>query len=232
MKKILLLAALVASTALSAQDLASATKPAYSVTVDFSYAQTYVFRGMKLADNSLQPSIKYSSDLFYAGVTSNAPLDRGYELKLDYYAGHNFILTKNWSLDAGATLYTYPGLDTPGADRNTIEPYLGLKGSLGVVGSGSYVYYDFTLKAFTAQQTFSYTIASDSRTTFSLLATIGHVAPDAGPNYTYGGFGATVAFKLFDRATLNLGGQYAAHDMHRMIDGNHFWGTVGLTYTF
>ncbi len=231
MKKILLLAALVTGTALSAQDPVVANKSSYSVTVDFPYAQTYVFRGLKLADNSLQPSIKYSSDLFYVGVWSNAPLDRGYELELDYSAGHNFALSKNWSLDAGATLYTYPGLDTPGADRTTFEPYLGLNGSIGVVSSGSYVYYDCTLKAFTAQQTFGYTIASDSRTTFSLLGTIGHVAPDVGPTYTYGGVGLTVSFKLFDKATLNLGGQYATHDMHS-IDDTHFWGTAGLTYTF
>ncbi len=229
MKKFLiLLAALVAGASLSAADPA----PAYSVTLDFPYASKYVFRGVELAKGAFQPSVKVTSGDFYAGVWASLPVDRGYELEIDYYAGYGFKLSEGWSLDTGLTAYSYPGLDTSGgADKTTFEGYLGLNGTLGIFSSGTYAYYDFTLKAFTIQEALGYSIELDAKTTINLSATLGHVAPDAGSGYTYYGFGVTVPYKLSDKATVTAGVQYADHDISG-LKGSHFWGTLGLTYAF
>ena len=91
MKKLtFLLAALVSGASLSAQAPAAAPAPApsYSVTVDFPYTTKYVFRGIQAAKGAFQPSIKVTSGDFYAGIWVSAPVDKGYELEIDYYAGY------------------------------------------------------------------------------------------------------------------------------------------------
>lgn len=232
MKKLtLLLAALLAVASLSAADAAPAAS-SYSVTVDFPYATKYVFRGVELAKGAFQPSVKVTSGDFYAGVWMSAPVDRGYELEIDYYAGYGFKLAEGWAVDAGLTVYTYPGLDTSGgADKSTYEGYVGVNGTLGIFSSGTYAYYDFTLKAFTIQEALGYSITLDDKTAVNLLATVGHVSPDAGSGYTYYGFGASVPYKLTDKATITAGVQYADHDISG-LEGSHFWGTLCFTYTF
>ncbi len=229
MKKIaLILAALVAGGSLSAQEPAAAAS-SYSVTVDFPYATKYVFRGVELAKGAFQPSVKVTAGDFYAGIWGSAPVDKGYELEIDYYAGYGLKLSEGWNLDLGATIYSYPGLSA--GDKTTFEPYLGLNGSLGVLSSATYVYYDFTLDALTLQEVLGYSIEVDAKTSVNISATLGHVSPDTGTGYTYYGFGVTVPYKLSDAATVTAGVQYADHDISG-VEGSHFWGTLGFTYTF
>jgi uncharacterized protein (TIGR02001 family) len=227
MKKIaLLLAALVTGASLSAQ--APAAK-SYSVTVDFPYTTKYVFRGIQLAEGAFQPSVKLTSGDFYAGIWASAPVENGQELEIDYYAGYGFKLADNWSLDVGATLYSYPGLDV--GDKTTFEPYVGVTGTFGDLTSATYAYYDFTLEAFTAQEVLTYSVKLSDKANFNFSATLGHVSPDAGSDYTYYGAGAVVPFKVSDAATVTAGVQYASHNLDG-VDDSHFWGTLGFTYTF
>lgn len=229
---ILILASLIAAASLSAQaPIPAAPAPSYSVTVDFPYASKYCFRGVKYAEGSFQPSVKLASGAFYAGIWSNVPTDKGYELEIDYYAGYGYTLEDGWSLDVGATLYQYPGLDVPGADNLTLEGYLGLNKSFGALSSGTYAYYDATLKVFTFQQTLGYSVTVNDKASVNFLGTIGYVSPDVGGSYTYYGVGATVPYKLTDKATFTVGLQYATHNID-LVEDSHFWGTVGLTYTF
>lgn len=234
MKKIaFILAALVAGASLSAQAPAAApAAPSYSVTVDFPYASKYVFRGVQYADGSFQPSVKLTSGSFYAGLWTNQPVTSNIDNEIDFYAGYGFKLSDTWSLDVGATLYYYPELDeSTGLDNNTFEGYVGLTGAFGNFTTGIYAFNDFTLEAFTLQGTVGYNIPINDKATFSLLATIGNVSPDAGDDYTYYGIGATVPYKLSDTATLTVGLQYATNDIPGVDDG-HFWGTVGVTVVF
>lgn len=228
-KTALILAALLTGASVNADEAAPASS--YSVTVDLPYATKYVFRGVSYADDSLQPSVKVTTGDFYAGIWANAPLDKGFELEIDYYAGYGVKLNDGWSLDVGATLYSYPGLDGVGVDKTTFEPYAGFNGSFGGMTSATYFYYDTTLDVFTIQQTVGYSIPVDEKTSVNFAATLGHANPDAGSGYTYYGAGLTVPYKLSDKLTLTLGAQYASHDLDGVEDG-HFWGTLGLTYAF
>lgn len=40
-----------------------------------------------------------------------------------------------------------------------------------------------------------------------------------------------VPYKLTDKAAFTVGLQYATHNIG-LVEDSHFWGTVGLTYTF
>jgi uncharacterized protein (TIGR02001 family) len=233
MKKILLtLATLVAGASLSAQTPAPAPAPAssYSVTADFTYATRYVFRGVQLAKGAFQPSVKLTVGDFYASVWSSMPADKGYELEFDYTAGYGFKLAEGWALDTGVTAYTYPGLGG-GGDKATYEGFAGVNGTIGVLSSGTYGYYDFTLKALTLQEALGYSVTLDPKTSINFLATLGRVWPDAGDNYFYYGLGVTVPYKLSDKATVTVGAQYATNDISGLA-GDHFWGTLGFTYAF
>ncbi len=198
--------------------------------MDFPYTSKYVFRGVQYAEGAFQPSVKFTQGDFYAGVWMSAPVDKGYELEIDYYLGYGLKLQNGWALDLGATLYSYPGLNG-GGDKTTFEPYVGLNGSLGAVTSGTYLYYDTTLEVFTVQQAFGYSIPINDTTSFNVSATIGYADPDAGTGYTYYGLGATVPYKLSDKSTVTVGAQFADHDIAG-LDGSHFWVTLGYTYTF
>jgi uncharacterized protein (TIGR02001 family) len=228
-KTAILLAALVSGASLLA-DTAPAPASSYSITTDFTYTTKYVFRGIQLAKGAVQPSVKLSYDDFYGSIWMSAPVDKGYELEIDYNAGYGFKLQNDWNLDVGATLYTYPGLNG-GGDKVTFEPYVGLNGSVGGVSTATYAFYDFTLDVFTVQETLGYTIPIDEKSSLNFSASIGHAKPDSGSGYTYYGLGATVPYKITDKATLTLGVQYASHDLDG-VDDNHFWGTIGFNYTF
>lgn len=226
-KTAILLAALVSGASLVADE---APTSSYSITTDVTYTTRYVFRGIQYAEDAFQPSVKLTAGDFYAGIWASAPVDKGYELEIDYYAGYGFKLADGWTGDLGATLYSYPGLNG-GGDKTTFEPYLGFNGSFGSVTSGTYLYYDTTLEVFTAQQTLGYSIPIDDKTSLNILATVGHADPDAGESYTYYGLGATIPFKVSDKATITIGAQYASHDLDGAKD-DHFFGTLGFTYAF
>lgn len=226
-KTAILIAALLTGASVYADD---APKSSYNITLDVPYTTKYVFRGIQYAEGAFQPSVKLTAGSFYAGIWGSAPVDKGYELEIDYYAGYGFALPNGWSLDVGTTLYSYPGLNG-GGDKTTFEPYLGLNGSFGPVTTATYAYYDFDLDVFTIQETVGYSIPLDSKTALNLSATLGRAEPDSGDGYTYYSAGVAIPYKLTDKATVTLGAQYADHN-YDWADGGHFWGTLGFTYTF
>ncbi len=228
-----ILAALGVGRALTAQTPPAVTPaaPAYAITADFPYTTMFVFRGVELARDSLQPSLKVTSGDFSSGIWSNLPLTRHWETEMDFFGSYSFELAKGWTADAGATVYYYPGLNVPGADKTSFEGYFGINGTVGGLSTGTYAYYDFTLKAFTIQESVGYGIVVDPRTSVNFLATVGHIVPETGSSYNYFGFGLSVPYKLTDRTTISVGAQYADHNISG-LQGRHFWGTMGVTTTF
>lgn len=227
-KAILILAALISGASLSADAAAPAS---YSVTVDFPYVSKYVFRGQELAEGAFQPSVKLTTGAFYAGIWNSSPVDKGWELEFDYYAGYGFKLSDSLSLDVGATVYHYPGNDNPALEDSTFEGYAGLNGSVGGVNLGLYVYQDFTLDVTTFQGNLGYSIPLDEKTSLNVSANLGHAKPDSGSGYTYYGLGLQVPYKLSDAATVTVGVNWASHDLDG-VDDNHVWGNAGFTYAF
>ena len=231
MKKIIIaLAALAAGLGLRAADPAPASS--YSITADFTYAGKYVFRGVKLANQSFQGTLKGTTGDFYAGLWTNQPLTDNIDNEIDFFAGYGGKLNDNWTIDGGLTVYYYPQLDTStGADRATTEAYVGLNGTYGAFTTGLYAYYDFTLEAFTVQATGGYSIPVNEKASLNVLATLGNVSPKGGGGYTYYGLGATLPYKINDAATFTVGLQWASHNID-LVDDNHLYFTAGFTFAF
>ncbi len=227
-KTVLIIAALFAGLSLRAQE-----EPSYSATVDFSYATTYVFRGVELAKGTLMPSVEFGSGNFAAGIWSAQPVTDNLDNEIDFYAGYSGAISETWGFDVGACVYYYPELDTGGgADEVTWEPYIGISGDLGGFAPGVYLYYDLTLKVLTAEGQLGYSIPLESAgSSLDFAASIGRVDPKSGSGYTYYNLGMSVPFQLSDSGTLSLGVDYA-HNNISGADNSHFFGTIGVSIGF
>ena len=226
----IILADLAAGASLQAEEPASS----YSITVDFSYASEYVFRGTKFADESFQPSLEIAKDNWYVGVWASQPIAKSddpeieFSDEIDFYVGMGLPLNDTWKVDTGATLYYYPEIDeSSGLDTTTFEGYVGITGTVSVFTPSFYTYYDFTLETWAFQGAVGYSIPLADELSLDLTATLGLVTPDLGDSYAYYGVGAVIPYKLTDNATASLGFQYATNGATGSED--HFFFTAGIT---
>lgn len=235
-KTAVLLAALVTGAVLRADEAPAPTPAApaasYTVTADFPYVSTYVFRGTKLADDSIQPSLKLAAGSAYAGVWLSEPISNDFDNEIDFYGGYTFALSGGWSLDVGGTLYYYPETDrSTDIDTSTFEGYVGLTGTFGGVSVGGYVYHDFTLENTTVQGNLGYGVPINDKLSFSLAGNLGYVTPDDGDGYLYYGVSMQFPYKINDQATLTVGVSYANNDIDS-AEHDLFWCNAGFTYAF
>lgn len=220
------LAALALAAALGA---GSASFAAFTLSTDLTFGSEYVFRGIKLADNTLHPSVEASSDNFYIGIWGALPTEKrgsmGYIDEWDAYAGYMFSLSDNLSLDIGATYYYYP-IDQ---EDSTFEPYVGLSWDLDGWSPGLYVYYDTDLETWTGQGSVGYSVPfASAGTSLDLTGTFGYVKPSEGDDYMYYGVSAVVPYQISKNASVSAGVHWASHDIEG-LDDNHVYFTVSVT---
>jgi uncharacterized protein (TIGR02001 family) len=229
-KTAFILAALITGAALRADDT-PAPAASYSVTADFPYVGKYVFRGVQLAKDSFQPSLKLTSGAAYVGIWNSTPFDSDTDNEIDFYGGYSFDLGSGWSVDTGATYYYYPQASN-GAISHSLEGYVGLNGSIqGGVTVALYAYRDFNLDATTFQGTVGYAIPIDAKLSCNLSASAGYVSVDDSTDYSYYSVAANFPYKLTDKATVYAGVNYATNDLDG-VDDNLFWVNAGFSYAF
>lgn len=204
-KTILALAALAAGVS------AYAAKPAdLAVTLDVTYVSTYVFRGLQLSDDAIQPSIEASYQNFYAGVWYTDDVNASETSEADLYAGYNLAINETFSADLGVTRYTYDG----SSSLDTTEAFVGLKADV-VLSPSVYYYYDFDqeISSYVGSIGHSFPIAQIG-VSLDLSATVGFVQrPDSiNGDYTYWGVGAAVPYKLSETAKLTAAVNYTSVD--------------------
>lgn len=205
----------------------------YTITADLPYVSDYVFRGVKLARQSVQPSVTFTSGSLSLGVWSNQPVIKRTDDEIDFFGSYDFALTKDWKLTLGGTAYWYPGLDTSaGGDRSTFEPRLALSGPLGPVSSTLTVYYDTTLKTTTLEGALGYSLPmhGSETDTVDFGVSYGRVTPDQGRDYCYWGATAKATFRPKGNWSAYLGLGYGSSDLSGQR--NHVYGTVGVSYSF
>ncbi len=229
-KTALIVASLVAGVSAQAQN----TADALSVTLDTTVVSEYNFRGQEVSDLTVHPSIEFAYGDFYAGIWGALPAENnaGADFKeFDFYAGYGMALNDVWSLDVGATWYTYA--DTPGSD-DTIEIYAGVAGAVGDFDTSLYAYYDFDLENLTTQGSVGYSVPVEAiGSSLDFSATLGYVSAydNAGDSYLYYGVGVSVPYQLADNATLTVGLNYANADKSAN-DGDTIYGSIGVAIGF
>lgn len=234
----ILLAALAAAATAHAQE----PRSSYSVTTDFTFTSEYVFRGVKLADNSLQGSVEATFQDFYAGVWSNQPVTRHQDNEIDLYAGYKYKVNENLELEAVGTYYWYPEAPTAGL-KHSEEVGVGGTYTTHGISTSVYYYYDFKLETNTLQGSLGYSLpleaigASLDVTGYYGLADGDDLEPWTNQNvhesYNYYGIDVTVPYKLSDKATFTLGGHWAQNrNLPFGTDDDHIWWTAGITVGF
>lgn len=231
MKKYALIAALAA---LGTQSLmADEPSSAYSVTIDIPYTTKYVFRGVELARDSIQPSVEVTAGSVYLGVWSNQPVVDNTDNEFDFYAGYKYQLNDAWDLDVGATVYYYPELDSStGGERATTEAYVGINGNVKGFTPGVYTYYDFDLKNTTVQLQLGYSIpVPDAGLSVDFSGNVGRVFADNAEDYNYWSFGVNVPYAISEKATVYAGVAYTNSNLTG-AKRNLVNGTVGVSIGF
>jgi len=222
--------ALLAASVLSAGSLSAAE---LSASVTFEWDTSYVFRGVKLADETFMPAVDISYGGFYAGIWTALPVTNTADNEIDYYAGYTFEGSDIISYDVGVTHYYYP--DKGGSEDGTIEAYFGVSFET-TLSPSFYAYYDFDLEAWTFEGAVGHSIEVAEKTTVELSGWLGYVEPDVGSGYYYYGVGAGVAYAFSDSvsasATLYYSGSEEDWTFNGETDDKELWVALAVTAGF
>lgn len=210
-KTIIALAALAVGASAYAQETA---KSALAVTLDVTYVSDYVFRGLKAADASIQPSVEASYGDFYAGVWHSNDINSSNAWsETDFYAGYNLAINETFSADLGITRYTYNGSGT--SAFNSTEAYAGIKADLFGLNPSAYYYHDFDQEISSYIVGLGHTVAiSQIGVSLDLSATYGWIQrpKSIGGDYSYWGLGVALPYSLSETATLTAAVNYTHVD--------------------
>ncbi|MCB1120082.1 MAG: hypothetical protein KJT03_00920 [Verrucomicrobiae bacterium] len=198
MKKLLVIAAtLAAISSLKAQE-----------DVDFSvslgYESSYVFRGFKLADESMTASVEAAFGDAYLGMWTNQPIVKGFDNEFDFYGGMAFDLAEGLSAAFGGTLYYYP---ESGSGSDTFELFADFAFDTEL-SPGVAFYYDLDLEALTIEGYIGHSFEMDEKSSFDVAAFYGWVDGD-GFDYSYYGASADIVYSLGDTASASIGVRYS-----------------------
>ncbi len=241
MRKILIItAALLATLSLRADEPASS----YSITTDFTYASEYIFRGLELSDQALQPSVNVKSGNLSLGVWSSQALSNRSAVfaqgsEIDVFGGYSFTLTESYTLTLGGTIYLYPSArPSLGEIDKTVEPSLSVSGPIGPLSGSATYYKDLDLEADTFQFSLGYSIPlPDEKGSFDLSATYGladigdtnaGLPGSSGLDYRYWAVSAAWSHKLTSAATLKVSANYTG--VSRVTGApKNLWFSVGVS---
>ncbi len=213
MKQLTLAAALLCATAIAPTAYAQDAELSVSTGVDFT--SQYVFRGVSLADDAVQPYVEASygdftvGGWFSTGIGANS-IFAGDEF--DLYVGYSVPLDSSISLDLGATYYHYP----QGGDFfETKDGAAGTYEVSAAVGFGDVplsptvaAYYDLTLEAFTLEGGVGHSVEIGEAQSLDLGLTVGVVDGD-GFSYEWGTASAAVSHAFSDDVSAYIGANFA-----------------------
>lgn len=220
-------AVLAAQAPLFAQTPALGPAPAPSVTVTAtaSLVSQYMFRGLRLSDGGLQPSVEVGAGNLVLGAWGNFPVDGdkvpdSSDPEIDLYGSYSIALEDGITLAPGFTSYHFPSAPTnAGFYRTTFEPNIALSWTMpdGAKLTPK-VYYDVVLKGPTYEITALYAVPlKDIGSELDFTATYGgykwkeaanHASPDVKAWGQYWLFGVAAPFQITPKSKLTLGFAY------------------------
>jgi len=215
MKKLLVMAATLAAF--------SSTNAAEDVDISMSvgYESRYIFRGVKLADESMVVSIDAAFEDAYLGMWTNQPITGNFDNEFDFYGGVGFEVAEGISMDVGGTLYFYP---ESGVGSETFELYAGFAFETEL-SPAIYLFYDLDLEAFTFEASVGHSFEMDEKSSLDVAAFLAHVDGD-GFNYHYYGVSGDVVYSLGDSSTASIGVRVSDGSDGSTTDEVYFGGSI------
>lgn len=246
MKHLTLAAALLCATAM-APTAAFAQDSDLSVSTGVDFVSQYVFRGVSLADDAVQPYVEASVGNFTVGGWFSTGIGENSVFagdEFDLYAGYSVPLDSSISLDLGATYYHYPQggdfFETKDGGAGTYEVSASVGFGDVALSPTVSAYYDLTLEAFTLEGGVGHSIAVSDNQSVDLGLTVGLVDGD-GFSYEWGTASAAFNQSLTDDVAVYIGANYALNsedllDFDSAINGDPkggmFWLGTGISAGF
>lgn len=225
----LLLVGLLGSCPLAAQSPVAFADAEGSWTITTSVTSRYLFRGVEIGPECLQPSLDYVRGPLAVGLWSSIALadhvSGDGDPEIDLYASYAFAnASGTLSLVPGFTAYTYPDAKhANGFHRATFEPSLALNYTWRGIRFTPRFHYDLTLEGATGELTAAFAVPLTTLgTELRFNATAGtyrwnDVTPDAAPAVkNWGDYwfaSVTVPFQVSARSQVALSVLYSeGHD--------------------
>ena len=199
-----------------------------SVTMTAEYVTEYVFRGVTLAGEAIQPSIEATYGNLTIGAWSSFAMGEvkdAFSDEINIYANLGWELTDFVNGEIGATLYHFPnsgGLFDIGSDiddAGTVEIYGGLDFDVPLSPTLS-GYYDVHLETVTLETSLSYSLSLIENFMVEASVNAGLVEASEGVNYQYGKVSAKAYFDVTDNAAFFAGAHYGLSSTDTFLDTN------------
>jgi uncharacterized protein (TIGR02001 family) len=198
--------------------------PAWAYSVTPTYVSQYMFRGVRDGKDSIQGAFDATYGNWDLGIWGSNPLGQNKvpgqsEPEIDPYGSYKFALNDSWSIQPGATLYTYTKAPTnEGYYHATFEPNLAVNYTVGELTLTPKLYYDVVLKGPTEEFDAAYTVPlKDIGTELDFTGTVGSyyqydTVNNARPHVkAYGNYwllGVAVPYQLTKSLKLTVGYAY------------------------
>jgi uncharacterized protein (TIGR02001 family) len=219
----LLLALAAAPLAAQAPVAPAPAAPAPTVTFTPAFVSQYMLRGVRLGGPSLQPTLEYASGPLAVGIWASTPLSAKVpgqsDPEIDPYGSYTIEVTKDFSIQPGMILYTYPRAEKRnGFYKTTVEPSLAVNYTVEGVKFTPKLYRDVVLEQTLFEVSVAYSVPlKDLGSELSFLGTYGTLkATDAlaetnPPAKNWGDYwlaGVTLPFQINKESKLSLGWAY------------------------
>ena len=245
MKHFTFAAALLCAAALTPTAYAQDAELSVSTGVDF--VSQYVFRGVSLADDAVQPYVEANYGNFTVGgwfstaIGSNSVVAGD---EFDLYVGYSVPLDSSISLDLGATYYHYPQggdfFETKDGGAGTYEVSAAVGFGDVALSPTIAAYYDLTLEAFTLEGGVGHSFPLGEAQSLDLGLTVGLVDGD-GFSYEWGTATAAVSHAFTEDVSAYVGANFALNsedvlDFDSALNGDPkgsmFWLGTGISAGF
>ena len=247
MKHLTLAAALLCATAFAPAAFAQDSE--LSVTTGVDFVSQYVFRGISLADDAVQPYAEATYNGFTVGGWFSTGIGENSVFagdEFDLYVGYSVPLDSSISLDIGATYFHFPQggdfFETNGGAAGTYEVYASVGFGEVPLSPSVTAYYDFTLEAFTGEGSIGHSFPLGGSNSVDLGLTAGFVEGEGDFSYQWGTASAAVSHGFTDNVSAYVGANYTLNsddflDFDRAINGsgpkdNLFWVGTGVSAGF
>lgn len=185
-----------------------------SISTSIDYVSDYVFRGVSLAEQAIQPGVEISVGDFTVGGWFSTGVGEASALALDefdLYASYGFSFSDTINASIGGTYYHYPQggsfFETDGGVAGSYEVNAGLSLNTALSPSAT-AYYDFTLEAFTLEGGIGHSFATTDKSTLDLGLNLGLVSAQNDVSWEYGTASASLGYSFTDDVSTYVGLNY------------------------
>lgn len=197
------------------------------VTTKLGFESAYVCYGTKYCDNAVIPMVDAFTGDYYAGLWGYLPLDKGgggyaFDGEWDLFAGRTLKLSDLVSLDAGGTVYQYPGVTK---DSVTFEGFLWLNLKLPLKPKGK-LYYDLTIANWIGEVMIEHSVPLGKRAALAISGHAGFRQPNNRNHWYYATAKLDLVVNLGEKAQWSVGVR-GTDNTDRTATGHGFRGWYG-----